>query len=189
MEATALIVTLRMDPDAAARFTALRQRHFPPHRNWLDAHVTLFHALPLAAEDEVLRDAAELAGATPAFALRVDRLLFLGGGVAYGMTSARALDLRRALAGRWDALLSRQDRAWQGRLHVTVQNKVEPAAARALQAELERDFAPHDVGATGLQVWRYVGGPWAHVATLPFVATPSVPSVPSVPSAPATPRG
>lgn len=41
-----LIVTLALDEQAQARFDALRSRHFPPDRNVLDAHVTLFHALP-----------------------------------------------------------------------------------------------------------------------------------------------
>ncbi len=165
---TALIVTLRMDAEAAARLTALRQAHFPPERNFLDAHITLFHALPVGSMDTVLRDAADRAGATEAFPLRVDRVLFLGAGVAYGMTSPEATGLRGALAARWEPLLGRQDRHWHGRLHVTVQNKVPSEAARRLQAELQRDFAPHAVGATGLQVWHYVGGPWRHAATFPF---------------------
>jgi hypothetical protein len=168
MHPTALIVTLQMDATAAAHFTELRRRHFPPQRNWLAAHVTLFHAVPLTVQDQVLSDVADLAGATDAFRMRVDRLLFLGGGVAYGITSEQATDLRRSLAARWDALLSRQDRAWHGRLHVTVQNKVEAPKARALHAELERDFAPWEIGATGLQVWHYVGGPWEAVASFPF---------------------
>lgn len=165
---SALIVTLQMDAAAAAHFTELRRRHFPPERNWLDAHITLFHALPLTATDDVLRDVADVAGTTGAFRMSVDRLLFLGGGVAYGVSSKDGTGVRRTLAERWDALLSRQDRAWHGRLHVTVQNKVEAPKARALHAELERDFTPWEIGATGLQVWNYVGGPWERVATLPF---------------------
>ncbi|RZM04584.1 MAG: 2'-5' RNA ligase family protein [Variovorax sp.] len=168
MDPTSLIITLRMDPGAAERFTRLRQAHFPAHRNWLAAHVTFFHALPLAALDDVLRDVADVAGRTDAFRMDVDRVLFLGQGVAYGITSARAKSLRGELAARWEALLGRQDRAWHGRLHVTVQNKVEPAVARELHARLQRELEMHDIGATGLQVWEYVGGPWRHVATFPF---------------------
>jgi hypothetical protein len=176
MESTALIVTLAMEAEAAARFTALRQAHFPSERNHLDAHITLFHALPVESLDTVLRDAAELAEETAAFPMQADRLQFLGAGVAYGMTSPEASALRRALAARWDPLLGRQDRNWHGRLHVTVQNKVPPAQARALLAELERDFAPHAVEATGLQVWHYLGGPWRHAATFAFAAPPARPA-------------
>lgn len=165
---TALIVTLQMEAEAAARFTELRRIHFPPDRNWLAAHVTLFHALPVVSLEEVLAGAAERAAATAPFRMRVDRVLFLGRGVAYGLSSARGAQLREALARRWDALLGRQDRAWHGRLHVTVQNKVEPATARALHARLEHEFVPEEVAATGLAVWYYVGGPWRPAATFAF---------------------
>ena len=56
-----LVVTLQMGEEAAARFTDLRRTHFPAHRNWLDAHVTLFHALPGTAIDAVLADVADAA--------------------------------------------------------------------------------------------------------------------------------
>ena len=163
-----LIVTLQMDVEAAARFTRLRRAYFPAHRNWLAAHVTLFHALPVASIDKVLADCAELAGATAAFRMQVDRVLFLGRGVAYGLSSTEGVRLRGTLANRWDALLGRQDRAWQGRLHVTVQNKVEPVAARALYDELQQKFVPEDIVASGLDVWYYVGGPWRPAATFAF---------------------
>ena len=165
---TALIVTLQMDAEAAARFTRLRQAHFPPQRNWLDAHVTLFHALPLDSGDTVLRDCEDAAAAQAAFPLRVDRVHFLGNGVSYALASPRAIDLRQALAARWDTLLGRQDRQWRGPLHVTVQTKVHHLVARQLQAGLEADFEPSDIGAVGLQVWHYLGGPWRPVATFPF---------------------
>ncbi|KQM76407.1 hypothetical protein ASE76_18795 [Xylophilus sp. Leaf220] len=130
----------------------------------------------MASLDTVLADAADLAARTGAFALQVDRLLFLGAGVAYLLSSPTATDVRRTLAGRWDALLGRQDRQWHGRLHVTVQNKVAPTTARALQAALEQDFVPHAVGATGLQVWYYEGGPWRHAATFAFAGAAGGPA-------------
>lgn len=168
MTPTALILTLQMDPASAERFTRLRQAHFPPQRNWLAAHITLFHALPLENLDDVLRDVADLAAANDAFEMSVDRLLFLGRGVAYAISSTEAMSLRSQLAARWKNVLSRQDLAWQGRLHITVQNKVEPSVAKALHAELSSEFVPRQIGATGIQVWNYVGGPWEPVAAFPF---------------------
>ncbi|GAA6121210.1 2'-5' RNA ligase family protein [Acidovorax sp. FG27] len=167
-DATALIVTLQMDPTASARFTALRRQHFPAHRNWLDAHITLFHSLPVGSVDLVLRDAQALASSIEPFGLHVDRVQFLGAGVAYALSSVQAVRLRSALAERWSSLLGPQDRAKRGALHITVQNKVPPAAARQLQGELEQAFEPHDIAAVGVQVWYYVGGPWRHAATVPF---------------------
>ena len=46
---------------------------------------------------------------------------------------------------------------------MTVQNKVTPERARTLLAELAAGFAPYDVTATGLGLWRYLGGPWEPV--------------------------
>lgn len=169
--AAPLIVTLRLGAEAAGRFSALRRAHFPPHRNWLDAHVTLFHALPGAAVETVLADAADVAARQPAFTLRVERLLFLGAGVAYALAAPEADRLRRTLAERWAALLGAQDRSWRGPLHVTIQNKVAPAAARALHRQLAMTFEPEDVPAVGIDIWYYQGGPWRHAATYAFVAS------------------
>lgn len=168
MQRTALIVTLQMDPASAAALTALRSAHFPPSRNWLGAHITLFHALPIAELPRVRLDLAELAQETAPFSLHVERVQFLGAGVAYAMAATEALRLRASLAARWAALLGAQDRQWRGPLHVTVQNKVRPEQARALHAELARDFVSWRVGATGFGLWYYVGGPWERVSDFPF---------------------
>ena len=64
-----LIVTLTLDAPARERFDALRRRHFPPERNHLAAHLTLFHALPGELEQQVRQDletAAYLFRADPA---------------------------------------------------------------------------------------------------------------------------
>jgi len=168
MDDSALIVTLQMDARSAARFTALRRAHFPAERNWLDAHITLFHALPGAYADDILGDIAQAADRQEAFALQVERVYFLGAGVAYAMSSPEGMALREDLARCWPSLLGRQDRHWRGPLHVTVQNKVRPEEARRLHAALERDFVPGAIDAVGLQVWEYLGGPWRPVATYPF---------------------
>ena len=47
----------------------LRRAHYPPERNRLRAHVTLFHALPPSAEDEIVRLLGELAAGPPPEAL------------------------------------------------------------------------------------------------------------------------
>lgn len=76
-------------------------------------------------------------------------------------------DVRAELARRWSPWLTRQD-AQPFSAHVTVQNKVEPAVAKALVAVLQAGFAPWTLTATGVHVWRYLDGPWEHVATVGF---------------------
>lgn len=65
-------------------------------------------------------------------------------------------------------MLGRQDMEWRGPLHVTVQNKVRSEVAQALHDELAREFEPRDVGATGLELWHYFGGPWQAVGAWAF---------------------
>ena len=153
-----LVVTLLLDPQASARFDALRRAHFPPERNHLQAHVTLFHALPGAQLARVRNDLAQVAQRPP-FPVTVARVRSLGRGVAYDLRDAGLDAVRAELARRWAAELTPQD-ARPHRAHVTVQNKVDPHTARALLAELQTGFAPYAVTAVGLALWRYLGGPW-----------------------------
>lgn len=162
-----LVLTLLLDEATQSRFDGLRRQHFPPERNHLAAHVTVFHALPGDREDAVLADVADLAPAAP-LPMRVSRVRFLGRGVAYDLEGGEAGALRERLAERWRPWLTPQDRQ-RWRPHVTVQNKVDAAVARDLHARLEREFVPAGAEATGLALWRYRGGPWEPVAERLFV--------------------
>jgi 2'-5' RNA ligase len=161
-----LIVTLLLDDDAQRRFDRLRAAHFPVERNHLQAHVTLFHALPGEQVAQVRRELADVA-VRPAFEVAVTGVRFLGRGVALDLHAPELTALRTALAGAFDPWLTRQDRQWS-RPHVTVQNKVAPDVARALHAELSAAFRPESVTARGLGLWRYLGGPWAAEAEFGF---------------------
>jgi len=157
-----LIVTLLVDDDAQQHFDALRSEHFPAERNYLKAHVTLFHALPAGRVNDVdrsVRDAARRSG----FDLHVTGVRLLGRGVALDVEAPELTALHARLRAQWRPHLSRQD-AQPLRPHVTVQNKVAPDAARALHTELGADFIPYAVQAVGLALWRYRGGPWEPVS-------------------------
>jgi 2'-5' RNA ligase len=175
-----LILTLALDPVSFARLDAARRAHFPPERNLIPAHVTLFHALPGEALAEVAGRLAEVAAATPPLPLRIARLRFLGRGVAYEVEGPALLRLRAELAAGWAAWLAAQDRqGW--RPHVTVQNKVSAEEARATLAKLRVGFAPWQARGEGLLLWHYRGGPWEMACEVPFRAEQG-------PDAPLTPR-
>ena len=162
-----LILTLQMDRRSQERFDSLRELHFPPERNHLRAHLTLFHKLPGEREAEISADLREICHDCEPLTMTATNLLFLGRGVAYQLSSPELAALRRVLATRWEPWLGAQDR--QGfRPHVTVQNKVSPERARALREELLAAFSPFKVGGVGLSLWRYLGGPWEPVGTHPF---------------------
>jgi 2'-5' RNA ligase len=150
-------VTLRMDDASQAFFERMRQAHFPPERNQIAAHLTLFHTLPDIDEvSEVLR---WVAGQRGPFSMRVTGLRSLGRGVAYTLRSPELAELYEELAGAFSEHLTAQDKQ-KFMPHVVVQNKATPEKARVLRGELEREFVEFQVGAVGLDLWHYLGGPW-----------------------------
>jgi hypothetical protein len=167
MNAPPLILTLALDEASFARFDALRRRHFPSARNFIPAHLTLFHHLPGVEERRVLEDLrAECAACAP-FDLAVTGLRSLGRGVAFTLESRDLGALRSGLVRRWEPWLGPQDRQ-KHQPHVTVQNKADPGEARALLEALRAGFTPFAVRGEGLHLWRYRGGPWEAAATVAF---------------------
>ncbi len=154
-----LIVTGELPAALHSRAEALRRAHYPPERNVVAAHVTLFHALPPFAEEEARALLAALAAAVPPPEARLAQVMDLGTGTAFRIESNELLEVRERIAERFHGMLTQQD-VPPPRLHVTVQNKVERAEARALQAELALDFRPENFRFAGLALHRYRGGPW-----------------------------
>jgi hypothetical protein len=164
--AGALIVTAELGPEDFAWLDRLRRAHYPPERNQVAAHLTMFQALPPSAEVE-LRSRLKRMAAARAPAARIEGLMDLGGGVAFRVTSPDLERIRNEVANDLHGLLSAQDGGgW--RPHVTIQNKVAPKAARVVIQMLERDFRPGALAIRGLGIHRYLGGPWEEVAVFPF---------------------
>lgn len=164
-----LILTAELPPDLHRWATALRTAHFPPERNHLEAHVTLFHALPPHAEAEARTLLARLAGEFSPIEGRLEGIMSLGRGTAFRLASPAMLDLRAHIAAHFRGLLTAQD-THSPRLHVTIQNKVSPAEAKALQSALADVVSPRDFAFPGLALFRYRGGPWEAVRRFAFRA-------------------
>ena len=154
-----LIVAALLPPELQARMDALRREHYPPERNHLPAHVTLFHALPPSCEAELRQVLARMVAVNPPPPGRVEGVMSLGGGTAVRLASPALLAVRDELADHFEMLLSPQDQHTP-RLHVTVQNKVSPREAKALQAQLSPQLQPLDFRFAGLALNAYRGGPW-----------------------------
>lgn len=154
-----LILTLLMEKKAFLFFNSLRKKHFPPP-NFIDAHLTLFHALP--SEDEIINTIRDSCREQACFELMITEVVSIGKGVAYKIECNELEQLHKTLQNKWQYFLSPQDRQklWP---HVTVQNKVPAEKAKELLNELKSSFAPFVSTATGLQLWEYLGGPWRHV--------------------------
>ncbi len=161
-----IIVTALIGEPDFGWLDGLRRARFPAARNHLRAHITLFHHLPPSVAGELCDLLRTLAKESIPDA-RITGLMNLGGGVAYRIDSTSLSTIRAHLADRFAPLLMPQDRnPWRG--HVTVQNKVKPAEARALLAELSAGFAPRPLALRGLAAWWYRGGPWETIAAYAF---------------------
>ena len=159
------VLTLALDAEAQERFERLRQQHFPPELNRVPAHLSLFHTLPETPEIHAALQA--VASATSAFPLHFNAIRSLGRGVAYFAESVDAARLQRTLREAFEPHLTPQDR--QGfRPHVVVQNKTSAVHARETLALLSAAFVPFQCISAGLDLWRYLNGPWQHVERFPF---------------------
>ena len=152
-----LIVTAELPEALQSRADQLRAAHFPPERNFLKAHVTLFHALPPMVENE-LRDVLSGEARGAPVAARLEGVMDLGRGTALRLTSAAMLALRDRIAERFHGMLTPQD-SHTPRLHVTIQNKVSPDEAKSLQTTLATLITPRDFAFRGLALHRYFSAP------------------------------
>lgn len=158
------MLSLILDAQATETLTALRTAYFPAHRNHLNAHITLFHALPPSEQlftllESTLKD-------TKQFNIGLgDPFLFKNEtGVALNLKSFKAIKLHEELS---NALyyarvnLTEQDSRQMRSLHVTVCNKEKPEKAKDIMKEvqgkmeqLKKDMPV--VKGLGVKAWEYL---------------------------------
>ncbi|WP_295116395.1 2'-5' RNA ligase family protein [uncultured Chitinophaga sp.] len=160
-----LIITLELEPGAQSFFNALREKHFPGHANYLDAHITLFHKLP--GDEPAVHEHLERFAVRGPMLLEVSGVKNFGKGVAYNINSPELDTLHVDMQQAFWPWLIRQDRLrrWP---HITIQNKVTAFKASCLHEELLKDFTPFSITATGLLSWQYLKGPWKALGRYPF---------------------
>jgi hypothetical protein len=109
------ILTAEMDNDSFTWLDGLRRRHVPTERNFIPAHLTLFHRLSAAQVVEWRLSATPDAP----IAICFDQVVFLGFGVALRVKSNGLRLLREAIQTKVGGEFSRQDsQLWKP--HVTV---------------------------------------------------------------------
>ena len=160
-----LILTLQIDPSARDFYETLRQRYFPPERNIISAHLSLFHQLP--DEERTFEVICERARSTKGFQLSVGVPRSIGRGVAVFFSSPALASMHDALCDAFRADLIPQDRQ-PFKPHVVIQNKVDPATARETLSQVSGTsfIEPY---AIGLTLWRYLGGQWEHLSDFPMI--------------------
>ena len=166
-----IIVTALMGAEDFAWADSLRRAHFPPDRNRVPAHISLFHHLPPSLLGELAERMKRICAAPPPPTM-IAGVLLLGRGVAFDLRSDGLLAIRDELADAFAGLLTLQDQA-RPRLHITVQNKVEPSTAHALADRLKADFRPRPLRIAGLAAWHYRSdGSWDLAKKASFRSAP-----------------
>ena len=161
-----LIVTALFASGDDGWIQELRRTHYPADLNRVPAHLTLFRHLPPSVERE-LSDRLAQATAAPPPRAEIAGMLDLGEGTALRVESVELREIRDDIAEALHGLLTPQDLTpWHP--HITIQNKVEPREARALQQRLRARFERRPLAIRALASWRYLGGPWQAVKTHPF---------------------
>ncbi|WP_126172486.1 2'-5' RNA ligase family protein [Altericroceibacterium xinjiangense] len=161
-----LLITAELPADILSWADELRRRHYPPERNRLRAHVTLFHALPPSAEAEVRGLLGTLAKTAPPQA-RLSGIMNLGRGTALDVDSPQMVELHTVMADRLHGLLTPQDDRTL-RLHITIQNKVQPREAKRLQNELRASLEPRAFRFRGFGLYAWEDGLWRPISDYPF---------------------
>ncbi|WKA30413.1 2'-5' RNA ligase family protein [Bradyrhizobium roseum] len=160
---TTYILTAELDPESFTWLDTLRQQHFPPERNLLPAHLTMFHQLS-PAQTARLDDCELPDGPVP---ILLSTPILLGSGVSIRIQSPELGRLRTAARQAMSGEFSKQDsQGW--RPHVTIQNRVPAEAAKELYRTIENGFEESAGAVTGLLLWEYLGGPWRMARRLPF---------------------
>ena len=164
-----MIVTAWIDPKDLELFNRQRAALFPADRNYLSAHVTLFHHIPASVRQDFISFCHELYASTHVLSAWVGPPFSLGKGAAYPVKCRPLAEIRGQLRAEFAAHLTRQDdRPWN-KGHITVQNKVSPEEAKRTVHKLSADFTPQDIQVCGLEFFRYDGGPWMLLEQLSFV--------------------
>lgn len=158
-----IIVTALFGRQDQGWLDGLRREHFPPERNQLAAHLTMFHHLPPSIERELKQRLTAMTRGVRAPAARAASLMSLGRGVAVRIDCPELASIRAELAAAFAGLLTPQD-AGGWRPHVTIQNKVQPQVAKLLLTQMSRDWRPREVEIAGLGAWWYRGGPWEPIS-------------------------
>jgi 2'-5' RNA ligase len=167
MDTAPLLVTFALDAESQAFFDTQRELHFPPARNHIPAHISLFHKLPGEELAAIILELGRFCAEQTPLAMQVTKLEMLGRGVAYRLESPESIRVKNHFTNLWRAWLTPQDLA-RFSPHVTVQNKVAPEEARQLYQELSGSFHPFTVSAPGLVLWRYLQPRWELVQEFAF---------------------
>lgn len=172
-EKNVYVLTLLTDQKHHQTLTKMRKQYFPPRLNRLDAHLTLFHALPGSELETAIRPKlSEIAQSTSPFSILAATPFRLNKGIAIGLPKAKggddARNVHTQLKGAWKDFLSRQDSGGFA-AHYTIMNKMDDeSAVQNAFDEVEANWKGCHGTAEGLSLFLYDRGNWVHMEDFRF---------------------
>jgi 2'-5' RNA ligase len=175
-EEAVYVLTLLTDAKHHRILTETRKKYFPPRLNKLDAHITLFHALPGSLLEESIKPTLrEVSSKTRQFHLLAAKPFRLNKGIAIGLPKSsggdEARQVHQQLKAAWRHVLSQQD-AGGFAAHYTIMNKVddESEVQEAFEQVQDEWKACHGT-VLGLSLFKYDRGRWVHDEDFKFAAS------------------
>jgi 2'-5' RNA ligase len=166
-EEAVYVLTLLTDAKHHRTLTETRKKYFPPRLNRLDAHITLFHALPGSLLEESIKPTLrEISSKTTQFHLLAATPFRLNKGIAIGLPKSSGGDdarqVHQQLKAAWSDFLSRQD-AGGFAAHYTIMNKVddEKEVQKAFE-QVQQEWKGCHGTVLGLSLFKYDRGNWVH---------------------------
>lgn len=131
-----LVITLTLDKQTQHFLTSLRSKYFPPHKNYLHAHVTLFHAIPPHRYEEISTEIQSICSKTSPWQVYVGDAKKMGNrGVMVSVRDQRrSIEwihrrllrfLEKGIKEDKDKLTEQDKKHWGKVAHVTILNKAE----------------------------------------------------------------
>ncbi|KAG9684769.1 hypothetical protein KCU95_g11175, partial [Aureobasidium melanogenum] len=161
------VLTLLTDAKHHRILTETRKKYFPPRLNRLEAHITLFHALPGSLLEESIKPILrEISSKTKQFHLLAATPFRLNKGIAIGLPKSSGGDdarqVHQQLKSAWSEFLSRQD-AGGFAAHYTIMNKVddEKEIQKAFE-QVQQEWKGCHGTVLGLSLFKYDRGNWVH---------------------------
>lgn len=169
-----VIISAWLDDSIQDHFSGLRTKYFPQSRNYLQGHITLFHALPSKNLDFILQTVTSNCSTTSPFEVFCEPYeLTTNSAVFIPLKAQQLISIRTNLRGAFMKAfdMTNQDVKPNFKPHATVANKVTKEEAQDIFHEVKALSKEEKVThgrALGLDVWFYRGGPWEHIRRIPF---------------------
>lgn len=169
-----VIVSLWLDDPLQTHLSELRAKYFPSERNYLQGHITLFHALPSTHLDIITKTINSVCSDTAEFEVFCEPYrLSKNAAVFIPLKAQRLVSVRTNLLGTFRGSFNMTDQDVKPTFwpHATVVNKVTTEEAERVFNEVKamsKEARVTHGRAKGLDVWFYRGGPWEHLHRIPF---------------------